>query len=68
MFENYFSTDTLKQSEAVLLGRALAKLDELKCYGKTVKIFRLFDGKMYESEASPTPIVKNRKVRGGRMR
>ena len=42
---DHFSTDPLTQSEAVALGRALAKLPELNCYGKTVTVFRLFDGK-----------------------
>ena len=61
VFEEYFSTDPLTQREAVLLGRALAKIDELKSYGKTVTIFRLFDGKMYSSESSDKPIKKRRK-------
>ena len=51
----------------MLLGRALSKLTELKCYGKEVKIFRLFDGKTYDSEESATPINKKR-PKGGRMR
>ena len=42
---DHFSTDPLTQSEAVALGRALAKLSELNRYGKTVTVFRLFDGK-----------------------
>ena len=67
VYKEYFSTDPLTQSESVLLGRALAKLDELKCYGKQVTIFRLFDGKMYDSEESITPITK-KKIKGGRMR
>ena len=65
VFKDYFSTDVLSQSEAVLLGRALAKLDELKVYGKTVTIFRLFDGKVYDSESSSKPVKKNK---GGRVR
>lgn len=68
VFKDYFSTDPLTQSESVLLGRALSKLTELKCYGKEVKIFRLFDGKTYDSEESATPINKNRRPKGGRMR
>ena len=69
VFENYFSTDELTQSEAVAIGRALAKIDELKQYGKTVTTFRLFDGKTYESEASNTPIVKKKKIirKGGHL-
>ena len=68
VFKDYFSTDPLTQSEAVLLGRALSKLKELKCYGKSVTIFRLFDGKTYDSEESAIPITKQRKIKGGRMR
>ena len=66
VFEDYFSTDPLSQREAVLLGRALSKIPELKSLGKTVTIFRLFDGKTYESEESLTPI-KNIRPKGGRM-
>jgi hypothetical protein len=40
VFETYFSTDPLTQSEAVLLGRALSKLTELNIYGKTITTFR----------------------------
>ena len=68
VFKHYFSTDLLTQSEAVSLGRALAKIDELKIYGKTVTIFRLFDGKTYESEEAVIPIKKNNTRKGGRMR
>ena len=68
VFKEYFSTDPLTQSEAVLLGRALAKLTELKCYGKSVTIFRLFDGKTYDSEESKIPITKSQPIKGGRMR
>lgn len=68
VFKHYFSTDLLTQSEAVSLGRALAKIDELKVYGKTVTIFRLFDGKTYESEEAVIPIKKKQVMRGGRMR
>ena len=56
VYKEYFSTDPLTQSEAVTLGRALAKLDELKIYGKTVTTFRLFDGKIYESENAEKPL------------
>ena len=66
VFKEYFSTDPLTQSESVLLGRALSRLTELKCYGKSVTIFRLFDGKTYESEESSTPVQKDHK--GGRMK
>lgn len=66
--KNYFSTDLLTQSEAVSLGRALAKIEELKVYGKSVTIFRLFDGKIYESETSATPISRKLLKNGGRMK
>lgn len=64
VYEEYFSTDELNQSEAVLLGRALAKVEELKGYGKTVTIFRLFEGKTYDSEKSKYPTKKRK---GGHM-
>ena len=68
VFEDYYSTDVLTHSEAVAVGRALAKIDELKAFGKTVTIFRLFDGKNYESESSDKPITNINKHKGGRMR
>lgn len=78
VFKSCFTTDPLTHSEAVLLGRALSKLDELKGYGKTVTIFRLFDGKLCESEDSNTLMKKadskyERKskikpLKGGRLR
>ena len=74
VFKSYFSTDLLTQSESVLIGRALAKLEELKPYGKTVTTFRLFDGKAYECEESNVPIkkkmtvIKTTTVKGGRMK
>ena len=55
VFQSYFSTDPLTQSEAVAIGRALAKIERLKCYGKTVTTFRLFDGKTCADENSNTP-------------
>lgn len=45
VFAKYYSTDVLTHSESVAIGRTLAKIDELKAFGKTVTIFRLFDGK-----------------------
>ena len=56
VFEDYYSTDILTHSESVAIGRALSKIEELKAFGKTVTIFRLFDGKNYESESSDKPI------------
>ena len=67
VFKDYFSTDELTQSEAVSLGRALAKVDALKPYGKTIQTFSLFEGKTYASEASRTP-VKKQTMKGGRRR
>ena len=46
--EKNFSTDELTQSEAIKLGRALAKLEDLVCYGKQITIFRLFEGHLQE--------------------
>ena len=66
VFKDYFSTDELTHTEAVAIGRALAKIDELKQYGKHVTIFRLFDGKTYESETSNRLYNKNQKPKGGR--
>ena len=68
VFKEYFSTDVLSQSESVRLGRALAKIEELNALGKTVTIFRLFDGKVYSSEAANQPTKKQNKPKGGRMR
>ncbi len=69
VFADYYSTDVLTHSESVAIGRALAKIEELKAFGKTVTIFRLFDGKNYESESSDKPIkLSDIKPKGGRMR
>ena len=68
VFKDYFSTDVLTQSESVAIGRALAKIDDLKIYGKTVTIFRLFDGKTYESEDSTKPARFKTFNKGGRVR
>ena len=62
VYKGYFSTDVLSQSEAVTLGRALAKVKELKEMGKTVTTFRIFDGKVCSEE------VKDNKRTGGRMK
>jgi hypothetical protein len=51
--KSYFATDVLNQSEAVTLGRALAKVDCLKNFGKTVTTFRIFDGKIHIEEIRP---------------
>lgn len=68
VFEHYFSTDELTQSEAVSMGRALSKIEGLSVFGKEVKTFRLFDGKTYSSEEAVLPIEKQTKVKGGRFR
>lgn len=73
IFRDYFSTDPLTQSEAVALGRALAKIPELSGLGKTISTFRLFDGKTYESETShrllkKKPKKENNPTKGGRVR
>ena len=62
VYRDHFATDALTHREAVLLGRALANLSELRCYGKTVTIFRLFDGKTCTDEA------ENIKPKGGRIK
>ena len=67
VYESYFSTQALNQSEAVKIGRALAKISELSAFGQEKKIFRLFDGKTYDSEEATTPSIKQR-PKGGRKR
>ena len=70
VFKEYYSTDLMSQSETVALGRALAKIEELNALGKSITIFRLFEGKVYESESAekPTTIKDLVKPKGGRMR
>ena len=68
VFEHYFSTDELTQSDAVSMGRALSKIEGLSVFGKEVKTFRLFDGKTYSSEEAVLPVEKQTKVKGGRFR
>lgn len=75
VFKNYFSTDPLTQGEAVSLGRELAKVEQLKEYGKEVTTFRLFDGKLYDSEDERMPSNCKKRInktetqtKGGRMR
>lgn len=68
VFADYFSTDSLTQSESVAVGRALAKIDALNRYGKTVTTFRLFDGKMYDSETATVPCKRNQNPKGGRIK
>ena len=69
VFKGYFSTDPLSQGEAVSLGRELSKLDELKGFGKSVTTFRLFDGRMFDSEEDSQPSKPiTKKIKGGRMK
>lgn len=65
VYPSYFSTDALTQSEAVAVGRALSRIPELKAYGKTITIFRLFDGKTYDCEESVIPL---KSTKGGRRK
>ena len=75
--EKNFSTDELTQSEAIKLGRALAKLEDLVCYGKQITIFQLFEGHLQDvqetanstnSEAeNEVKEPQNNKVKGGHM-
>ena len=69
-----FSTDELTHKEAVRLGMALSSLSELEGYGKTVTIFRLFDGKKVDTEKKNNNTIKPKrkpikkdKPKGGRM-
>ena len=64
VYKEYFSTDNLTQSESIAIGRALSKIPELYAFGKTVTTFRLFDGKVYQSEESSMPI-QTKKIKGG---
>lgn len=69
VFKNYYSTDELNQSEAVKIGQKLSKIPGLKEYGITITTFRLFEGKLYESEDSKRLVNKkqkaNKKPKGG---
>lgn len=56
---DHFTTDQRTHSEAVRIGRALSKSDNLAAFGKTVTTFRLFSGTTVEVEDRP---------KGGRMR
>ena len=59
VYKDHFTTDQLTQGEAVRIGRALSKSDNLAAFGKTVTTFRLFSGSTVEVEDRP---------KGGRMR
>lgn len=62
VYKDHFTTDELTRGEAIQIGRALAKRKDLSVYGKTVSIFRLFDGKTVDVEEPA------KKPRGGRKR
>ena len=62
--KDYFSTDLLSQSEAVSLGRALSKLQELNVYGKQVTLFRLFEGKVCDVDDTDSVVAK---TKGGHL-
>lgn len=68
VYKDYFSTDSLTQSESVAIGRALSKVAELSVYGKSITTFKLFDGKNYANEQSTLPITKQSTPKGGRKR
>ena len=62
VFKTYYSTDELNQSEAVKVGQRISKIPGLKDYGITITTFRLFEGKLYESETSNRLANKKKKV------
>lgn len=78
VFEHYYSIDhPLSQSETIRIGRELSKIADLVPLGKKIETFRLFEGKLYESEDSDKPILNSKSnnkqeinsIRnGGRMR
>ncbi len=68
VYPTYFSTDVLTPCQAIAIGKALSKLPELHCLGKTVTIFRLFDGKTYDSEESVIPLKSTKSPKGGRRK
>ena len=61
VYEDCFTTDQLTPSEAVRIGRALSKSKNLRGFGKTVEIFRLFTGTTIETK-------EPERMKGGRMR
>ena len=44
VYKDHFETDELSHSEAVALGRALSRVEDLQKMGKQVTTFRLFKG------------------------
>lgn len=65
VFKDCFVVDLLTQRESVLLGRELSSIPELNKLGKTVSIFRLFNGKVYACKDREAPA---KEIRGGRLR
>ena len=67
-----FSTDELTHQQAVQIGRSLACLKELEEYGKRVTIFRLFSGKVIDTDDKENkPKIKRKKIKnttGGRIK
>ncbi|MBR6523558.1 MAG: hypothetical protein IKT39_02990 [Clostridia bacterium] len=77
VFEHYISIDPLTHSETIRICRELSKIADLVPLGKKIETFRLFEGKLYESEDSDKPILNSKSnnkqeinsIRnGGRMR
>ena len=72
--KNKFTTEILSHKEALKLGISLSSLSELEGFGKTVTIFRLFDGKIVDTEKKNNNTIKPKrkpikkdKPKGGRM-
>lgn len=59
VYADHFTTDQPTQGEAVRIGRALSRSNDLEAFGKIVTTFRLFSGTTVEVEDRP---------KGGRMR
>ena len=62
VFKNYFSTLELTRAESIQIGQKLSKIPGLKDYGVTITTFRLFEGKLYESETSNRLVNKKKKI------
>lgn len=62
VYKDHFTTDPLDRGESIKVGRALSKNKKLSAYGKTVTIFRLFDGRNVEVKDSSS------QSKGGRIR
>ena len=61
-----FSTDELTHRQAVQIGRALSRLDDLRQYCKPVTQYRLFEGRVIGAEPGDAATTKG--PRGGRKR